>query len=135
MRCSASNIANGACFFALETDMGTEQHRDNEIKNATIVRKLRGYRQIVREETFKTSYGLPSPQVLIATASVVRMHNLLDTAERLSALDPHWPSRRFQFKAIPNLARRNRTHLEPTGHLLTEPWHRVNAPVCDLSHL
>ena len=106
---------NGACFFALETDMGTEQHRDNEIKNATIVRKLRGYRQIVREETFKTWYGLPSPQVLIATASVVRMHNLLDTAARLSALDPHWPSRRFQFKAIPNLARRDRAQLRADG--------------------
>ena len=126
---------NGACFFALETDMGTEQHRDSEIKNATIVRKLRGYQQIVRGDAFKARYGLPSPQILMATTSVVRMHNMLDTAARLSALDPHWPSRRFQFKAIPNLARRNRSHLPPTGHLLTDPWHRVNAPSCDLSRL
>ena len=127
--------SNGACFFALETDMGTEQHRENEIKNATIIRKLRGYRQIVRDETFKAWYGLPSPQVLIATGSVVRMHNMLDTAARLCALDPHWPSRRFHFKAVPELARRNRPQLEPTGHMLTAPWHRLNAPPCGLSRL
>ena len=126
---------DGACFFALETDMGTEQHRDNEMKNATIVRKLRAYRQIVRSDIFKTRFGLPSPQVLIVTASVVRMHNMLDTVRRLADLEPNWPSKRFQFKAIPELARRNRAHLPPTGHLLTNLWHRVHAPPYDISRL
>jgi hypothetical protein len=55
---------NGACFFAMETDMGTEQHRDNEIKNATIVRKLRGYRQIVRDETFKLIFDSMNLQAI-----------------------------------------------------------------------
>lgn len=87
--------SNGACFFALEADMGTEQQRDNESKNATIVRKLRGYRQIIRDESFKSRYGLPSPQVLFVTPSVVRMHNIFETAARLAAVDPHWPSKRI----------------------------------------
>jgi hypothetical protein len=126
---------SGACFFALETDMGTEQHRDNELKNATIVRKLRGYRQIVRSEAFKAHFGLPSPQVLTVTASVVRMHNMLATLARLADMEANWPSRRFQFKAIPDLARRTGAHLPTTGHLLTDPWHRVQAPPCDISRL
>ena len=127
--------AAGACFFALETDMGTEQHRDNEMKSATIVRKLRGYRQIIRTETFKTRFGLPSPQILIVTPSVARMHNMLRTLARLADVEANWPSGRFLFKAVPELARRIRPYLSPTGHLLTEPWHRVQASPCDISRL
>jgi hypothetical protein len=126
---------NGACFFALETDMGTEQHRDNDMKNATIIRKFRGYREILRRETFKARFGLPTPQILTVTPSVVRMHNMLMTVERLADLEPNWPTKRFQFKAVPELARRSRPQLPPTGHLLTEPWHRVQAPSCDISRL
>ena len=125
----------GACFFALETDMGTEQHRENEMKNATIARKLRGYREIIRRETFKTGFGLPSLQVLIVTASVVRMQTMLATLARFADLEPYWPTRLFMFKAVRELARQARHQLPPTGHVLREPWHRVQAPPCDISRL
>jgi protein involved in plasmid replication-relaxation len=126
---------SGACFFALETDMATEQHRDNEMKNATIVRKLRAYRDVIRSETFKTRFGLPSPQILIVTPSAVRMQNMLATVARLADIEAKWPSGRFLFKAVPELARRARASLSQTRPLLAEPWHRAHAPPCDISRL
>ena len=71
----------------------------------------------------------------MATPSVVRMHNMLATIGRLAEAEVNWPTKRFQFKAVPELARRTRGNLPPTGHLLTEPWHRVQAPPCDISRL
>jgi hypothetical protein len=124
----------GACFFALETDMATEQHRENDFKSATIVRKLRAYRQAFREDAFKTRFGLPSVQILTVTTSAIRMHNMLETLTRFVEIETNWPSKRFQFMAIPELDRRRRAHLSST-HPLTQPWHRVQAPPCDISRL
>jgi len=63
------------------------------------------------------------------------MHNMLTTVERLADPEPNWPTKRFQFKAVPGLARQSRAQLPPTGHLLTSPWHRVQAQPCDISRL
>ncbi len=42
---------NGACFFALEIDMGTEQHKDSDLKSVTLRQKFRAYRVVMRERS------------------------------------------------------------------------------------
>ena len=116
---------SGACFFALETDMGTEQLSDNKLKNATITQKFRSYRAIIRHEIHRTRYGLPSLQVLIVTPSIVRMQNIMETLARHAACDPNWATRAFHFKAVPELVRRSGVSLRPNGHLLTAQWNRT----------
>ena len=126
---------SGACFFALETDMGTEQLCDSKIKPATITQKLRGYRAIIRDEIYRSRFGLPSLQVLTVTASVVRMQNMMELIERQAACDPNWPTRAFNFKALPERVHRSGAQLPSSGHLLTTPWNRALHANSDFSCL
>lgn len=76
--------STGACFFALETDMGTEPLKESELKNSTIGQKLRAYRTITRDGTFRSRFALPALTVLIVTHSAVRMLNVIEHLRRLS---------------------------------------------------
>lgn len=126
---------SGACFFALETDMGTEQQRDSELKNSTIVRKLRGYRQLVRGDACRGRFGLPALQVAIVTTSVARMQNMIDALTELAEREANWSTRPFLFRAVPALARLSGLSPPVSGHMLTVPWHRARLPQFDLSRL
>ncbi len=101
---------SGACFFALETDMGTEQQRDSDAKSSTILQKLRGYRQVISSEVCRAHLALPSLQIALVTVSVARMQNMIETLFRLSEREANWPARQFLFKAVPTLARREQDH-------------------------
>ena len=125
----------GACFFALETDMGTEQLKENDLKNSTLARKLRAYRNVIRDERYRARFALPSLQILIVTASVTRMHNIMDCLRRIADCDGKGSTHPFLFKALPEVARRTRDKLPTTGHMLTVPWSRVNYPQINLSAL
>ena len=111
----------GACFFALETDMGTEQIREHDLKGSTIVRKLRGYLAIMRDQAYRRQFALPSLQVLVVTASIVRMRNIIEALRRLTEPDASSATHAFLFKAIPELGRRTRDKLPVSGHMLTGP--------------
>jgi hypothetical protein len=126
---------SGACFFALETDMGTEQLKEHDLKSSTLVRKLRAYRSVIRDEHYRSRFALPSLQVLIVTASVVRMRNIMDCLRRIADVDGKGSTHPFLFKALPQVARRTRDKLPATGHLLSSPWERVNYPQLYLAAL
>ncbi len=126
---------SGACFFALETDMGTEQQRDSELKSSTIVRKLRGYRQVIASDMCRIRFGLPALQVAVVTASVARMQNMIDVLAELAERETNWSTRLFLFRAVPTLARLGGLSPPVSGHMLTVPWHRARLPPFDLSRL
>ena len=121
-RSSALEYPSGACFFALETDMGTEQIKEHDLKGSTIVRKLRGYRTILRDQVYRqrnSRFPLcrcsSSPRAWCACAT-----SWIACAAWLEA-DGGGPTHGFLFKAVPELARRTRDKPAVSGHMLAIP--------------
>ena len=127
--------AQGACFFALEIDMGTEQHKESDRKSVTLRQKFRAYRAVMRDRVFTSRFGLPALHVLMVTPGVVRMRNMMETAARIFDGDPGALGASVLFKAVPQLARGSSETPPVTGHMLTIPWHRSEYPQLNLSEL
>ena len=123
----------GACFFALETDMGTEQQSERADGSTSIEQKVKGYREIIHAQEFKTRFGLPSLQVMFLTIGVVRMHGIIQTVARIASKDGKGSARPFLFKAVPAFLNRTHAPLPATGHVLTEPWFLVHGKPIDLA--
>lgn len=123
---------NGAYFFAIETDMGTEQIEESR-SNVSITQKIKNYREILHKQTFRERFALPSLQVMFVTTSIIRMHNMMDKVVAIGSKDGKGSTRPFLFKAIPQLAHRTRDPLPPTGHLLTEPWSLAHGKTLSLT--
>ena len=126
---------SGACFFALEIDMGTEQHKECDRKSVTLRQKFRAYRTIMRDRLVTSRFGLPSLQVLMVTPGVVRKRNMMDHVARVFEGDAEGLSRSFLFKAVPQLARSSGDKPPVTGHMLTIPWDRSEYPQLNLAQL
>ena len=115
---------NGACFFALEIDMGTEQHKESDLKNVTLRQKFRAYRTIMREKLFASQFGLPSLLLLVVTPGIVRLRNMMEDVSRICDHDGGELSQSFLFKSLPYLARQSTEKLPAGGEILTLPWSR-----------
>jgi protein involved in plasmid replication-relaxation len=126
---------SGACFFALEIDMGSEQHKDNDRKSVTLRQKFRAYRTVMRDRVITSRFGLPALQVLMVTPGIVRMRNMMDHASRVLDGEPGALGASFLFKAVPQLARGSSDKPPVTGHMLTIPWDRPEYPQLNLAHL
>jgi hypothetical protein len=127
--------AAGACFFALEIDMGTEQHKDSDAKSVTLRQKFRAYRAVMRDRLHASQFGLPSLYVLMVTPGVLRLRNMMEHVGRVFDGAPEGQSARFLFKAMPALAPINAHVARPTGHMLRIPWDRFDHPQLNLSAL
>ena len=125
---------NGACFFALEIDMGTEQQKDNALKSATLRQKFRAYRVVMRERLFASRFALPSLFLLTVTTGAVRMRNMMEHIDCLSDHGAQDLGRSFLFKAIPTLSPRSPKRPPVNGHILTIPWDRLNHPQLNLTN-
>jgi hypothetical protein len=124
-----------ACFFALELDMGTEQHKECDRKSVTLRQKFRGYRTIMRERLVTSHFGLPSLHVLMVTPGFVRKRNMTDHVARVFEGDAEGLSRAFLFKAVPPLVRASSDKPPVTGHMLTIYWDRPEYPQLNLAQL
>ena len=126
---------SGACFFALEIDMGTEQQSDNKLKSATLRQKFRAYRIVMRERLFASRFALPSLLLLTVTTGTIRMRNMMDNIGCLFDHDAQDLGRLFLFKAIPALSPRSPERPPIDGHMLTIPWDRPHHPQLNLANL
>jgi hypothetical protein len=126
---------SGACFFALEIDMSSEQHKDNDRKGVTLRQKFRAYRTVMRDRVFVARFGLPALQVLMVTPGVVRMRNMMDHASRVLDGEPGTLGGSFLFKAVPQLARGSSDRPPITGHMFTNPWDRPGYSQLNLARL
>jgi len=124
---------NGACFFAVETDMGTEQQSERKGGGTSITQKVKAYREIIHRQTFKEYLGLPSLQVIFATTSVIRLHNIFETVLSIASKDGKGSTRPFLGKAPTEIAYRTHQPLPATGHILAEPFLLAHGKTIDIS--
>ena len=126
--------SSGACFFALEIDMGTEQQQDNTLKSTTLRQKFRAYRVVMRERLFASRFALPSLMLTTVTTGAIRMRNMMEHVASLSDHGAQDLGRALLFKAIPSLSPRLPERPPITGHMLTIPWERSNHPQLNLAN-
>ena len=125
----------GACFFALEIDMGTEQHLDSPRKSASLQQKFRAYRTIMREKLYASRFALPSLLLLTVTPSAARMCNMMEHVNRICDHGAKVLTNAFLFRAEPSLTRKSGRKLATDGHMLTTPWERPAHPQLNLANL
>jgi hypothetical protein len=124
--CGIEHRERGVSFYAMEADRNNEPIEASKFARSSYARHLLGYRFVLRNELYKTHYGIPNMQVLNITVSETHMRNIMahlkrTTAEGARHLSGAHP---FLFKAVPALGRRiNKPQVSP--HVLTEPFKRV----------
>ncbi len=124
--CGISHRERGVSFYAIEADRNNEPIEASKLSRSSYARHLLGYRFVLRNELYKTHYGVPNLQVLNITVSERHMLNIMahlkkattEPARHLSGAHP------FLFKAVPSLGRRiNKPPV--SGHILTESYRRI----------
>jgi hypothetical protein len=124
--CGIFHRDQGVSFYAIEADRNNEPIETSKLTRSSYARHIQGYRYVLRNELYKTHYGVPNMQVLTVTVSETHMHNIIAhvkkvTADRANRLSGGHP---FLFKAVPSLGRRINKP-EVSGHVLTAPYLRV----------
>jgi hypothetical protein len=114
-------------YFALETDMGSEQLEANQIKHSTLAGKYLGSRHMWYHELYKNVYGIPSLKLLIVTTKHLRLENIKTTFAALARNDAQSSGTGpVYLRCLPALERRQRLPLPATGMMLLDPWQRVS---------
>jgi len=113
-------------YYALETDMGSEQLEANQLKHSTLTKKYLGYRVMWSHELYQDVYGIPSLKLLIVTTKHLRLENIKTTFKNIAREDTQSSGiGPVYLKCFPALERHERLSLPSTGIMLTDPWHRV----------
>jgi hypothetical protein len=108
-----------ARFFALECDRDNEPLQRTNLNQTSYLRKLLQYRQVFKDRTYSTHWGLPNLLVLNLTTNDLHMRKIMALAEELF----DGGSTFLLFKTMPSLGDFAKPE-PPTGRLLTEPWLR-----------
>lgn len=109
----------GYRFFALETDMATEQIRRRQSGGSSLERKFELWGEILRTGSYKKAYGTPNLFILFATINETRMHETKNLVENLAGKSG-WKDA-ILFTSLPH----PREKLVPSGGLFG-PWGTVN---------
>jgi hypothetical protein len=113
----------GVRFFALECDRDNEPIRRTNLAQTSYLRKLLQYRQVFRERTYRTHWGLPNLLVVNLTTSELHMRKMMELAAELCDGGSNF----LLFKTMPSLGDFARPE-PPTGRLLTQAWLRPGRP-------
>jgi hypothetical protein len=120
-----ANAQRDTLFFpGFEADRRTEPLEPEDYHRPSIKKKLIAYRELARQKTYKTRYGLPSALIAFVTINEAHKKSLMRVVDKLT--DGHG-STLFLFKSIPNFASFE-NFPPPTGHMVREPWQRVGHP-------
>jgi len=124
--CGIAHRERGMNFYAVEADRNTEPVESSRLSRSSYARHLWGYRYVLRNELYKSRYGLPNLQVLTITVSEMHMLHIMAHLKRTAAAAERHLSgaHPFLFKAVPSLGRRvNKPPV--SGHILTESYRRI----------
>ena len=125
----------GACFFALETDMGTEPIKESDLRNSAIGQKFKAYRTIIKEGTFRSRFALPSLTVLVVTQGAVRMLNMIEYLRKLADRDGKGSTSPVLFMSTSRFSRHASGEASALRGSPLAPWRRANHADVDLSRL
>ena len=126
---------HGASFFAIETDMKSEQEDERDDGGASINQKNKAYRHIFFHHTVKQIFGLPSLQVIFITTAVTRMHNMMDKLIRIAEKDGKGSIRPFLFKSFTSLDNYVGDELSATGCIFTEEFLLAHGKTIDIAKI
>jgi len=110
-------------WFALEADRGTEPKDRDNLEQTSYLRKILGYRDIVKNRTYQTHWGTPNLLVLNVTTKSGRAKHIIDFMDIELKQNPS----SMLFKEVPILASFEETP-QPLLSLLTDPWERAGHP-------
>jgi hypothetical protein len=113
----------GTTYYALEADRGTEPVERSNLNQTSYLRKFLQYRDVLKNKTYKTEWGIPNLMVLHISTRQERTDALINyMAEELQG-----KSESQCFKAAPSLASTAKAP-KPLKTLLTDPYERVGHP-------
>jgi hypothetical protein len=111
-------------FFALEADRNTEPVARSTLRRSSYLRKLLQYREIARQSSYRTLWGLPNLVVLNVTTSDRHRQNIMRLVDELTG---GRGSTFLLFRTMPSLASLERAP-PPVPDMLTGPWQRAGHP-------
>ena len=110
------------CFvFGFEADCGTEPIETANSERTAICNKFIAYLTALEHDVPRQRFGATTFMIPFVTTTEARMHSMIVLLERLR---PGPFAKRFLFKHIPSFTSFEKP-ASPTGHMLTEPWHRA----------
>ena len=104
-------------FYALETDMGTEQLEEHKLKHSTLAAKYKAYREMWANALHTKHYGVTEMRLLVVANKTFRLENIKEAFRRVANEDAHQGAGPVIFKAVPQLDHRNNQKPPATGHL------------------
>lgn len=111
----------GFTFFpGFEADCATEPIDATDDERSSIRRKFRGYLNIMERRIYTSHFGAETFMIPIVTTSEARMRSMMALLKRMK---PEEHAFRFLFKHIPAFTDRDTP--PATGHMLAEPWQRI----------
>jgi len=111
-------------FPGIEADCGTEPVETSDIDRSSIYKKFGAYRAIAEQGLYRSHFGFPNFFVPIITTTAARMQSMIRLLEKVT---DGCGSKMFLFKTFPMLTSWEKPP-KPSGHMLTEPWHRAGFP-------
>lgn len=115
---------SGFRFFAVEIDRNTESiERRDQTQNA-FSKKIRGYLDVLSNQTFRSHWGLPNLHVLTITTNATHGLNILEHLRRQD--QPRFHDR-FATAYEPSFGANWRVPRTILSHLLEEPWATARA--------
>ncbi|GAA0326176.1 hypothetical protein GCM10009087_40620 [Sphingomonas oligophenolica] len=109
----------GFRFFALEIDRNTESIKRKNLRQSAFGAKIAGYLDILRNQTYRTYWGVPNLHVLVVTTNGTHARNIL---EYIEMLDVQKYSDRFLFTCEPAFGSNWRVPREVLSKLLDDRW-------------
>lgn len=117
--------SSGFRFFAVEIDRNTESIERKDQSQNTFGKKITGYLDILKNQTFKSHWGLPNLHVLTITTNANHGLNIL---KHVSKQDQPRFNDRFAMACEPSFGTNWRVPRGVLSHLLEQPWTTAGAP-------
>jgi hypothetical protein len=108
-------------FFAIEADRKTETIVSTRASTKAVAKKLDAYVQVLRNQTYKDVWGIPTLNIMIVTTSDAHMKTMIHVLESMA--EPN-EVQRFLFKSTAAFGKYWTVPPVMTD-LLYEPWQRV----------
>ena len=121
----------GYRFFAVEIDRQTESIERRNLRQSAFARKIAAYGSALREQTYRSWWGVPNLHILVVSTSVRHAENILTYVADHGS--PECQAR-FAISAEPMFGADWRVPGALLARLLTEPW-RTTTGTRDLARI
>jgi hypothetical protein len=108
----------------VEADCGTEPIDTSDFQRSSLFKKFLLYLAVDAQDIARSHFGFPSFYVPFVTTNAARVTSMMKVLERVTG---GAGSKNILFKTFPAFTSFEKPR-PPSGHMLTEDWHRVGYP-------